>query len=117
MKLQQNPYSKRTSLQEAQYYCPELLRTDQIKSDNIFHLDIFKYEFGLTKCNLIPKYRLLQRSFIHRSFSDDLHHRCFSTPFKDQAATFLKKTIFLRDYSNLSKLTSNLPKIFSKLYI
>ena len=45
-----------------------LLRKDHIKSENIFYSDIFKYERELTKHDLIPKYELLQRSFIHGNF-------------------------------------------------
>ena len=44
------------------------LRKDHIKSENIFYSDIFKYERGLTKYDLIPKHGLLQRSFIHGNF-------------------------------------------------
>ena len=44
------------------------LRKDHIKSENIFYSDIFKYERGLTKYDLIPKHGLLQRSFIHGSY-------------------------------------------------
>ena len=45
-----------------------LLRKDHIKSENFFYSDIFKYERGLTKHDLIPKHELLQRSFIHGNF-------------------------------------------------
>ena len=44
------------------------MRKDHFKSENIFYSDIFKYEHGLTKYDLIPKRGLLQRSFIHWNF-------------------------------------------------
>ena len=44
------------------------LRKDHIKSKNMFYSDIFKYERGLTKYDLIPKHGILQRSFIHGNF-------------------------------------------------
>ena len=45
-----------------------LSRKDLTKSENIFQSDIFKYERGLTEHDLIPKHKLLQRSFIHGNF-------------------------------------------------
>ena len=47
---------------------PVFLRKDHIKSKNMFYSDIFKYERGLTKYDLIPKHGILQRSFIHGNF-------------------------------------------------
>ena len=42
------------------------------KSENIFNSDVFKYECGLSKCDLILKYELLQRSFMHGNFQTNV---------------------------------------------
>ena len=65
-----------------------LLRKDHIKSENIYS-DIFKYECGLTKYDLILKHELLQ--FYTWKFSDNLRRRYFSALFENQVlSSFLR---------------------------